>query len=129
MNEKIGLFWLRDDFRIKKNFALSEATKNHKQVVAFYLFKSNQYKKQEAQQWWISKSLQDFTTQLNNLNIKLEIIKTESYKQFFEKLILKKTFQFIGTKFMSLIILNLTFFFQKFLKKKIYIIKFLREIF
>ncbi len=90
MNEKIGLFWLRDDFRIKKNFALSEATKNHKQVVAFYLFKSNQYKKQEAQQWWISKSLQDFTTQLNNLNIKLEIIKTESYKQFFEKLILKK---------------------------------------
>ena len=114
---------------LKKNFALSEATKNHKQVVAFYLFKSNQYKKQEAQQWWISKSLQDFTTQLNNLNIKLEIIKTESYKHFFEKLILKKTFQFIGTKFMSLIILNLTFFFQKFLKKKIYIIKFLREIF
>ena len=114
MNEKIGLFWLRDDFRIKKNFALSEATKNHKQVVAFYLFKSNQYKKQEAQQWWISKSLQDFTTQLNNLNIKLEIIKTESYKHFFEKLILKKNFSIYWNKVYEPIILNLTFIFQNF---------------
>ena len=118
MNEKIGLFWLRDDFRIKKNFALSEATKNHKQVVAFYLFKSNQYKKQEAQQWWISKSLQDFTTQLNNLNIKLEIIKTESYKQFFEKLILKKNFSIYWNKVYEPNYLKFDIYLSKIFEKK-----------
>ena len=120
MNEKIGLFWLRDDFRIKKNFALSEATKNHKQVVAFYLFKSNQYKKQEAQQWWISKSLQDFTTQLNNLNIKLEIIKTESYKQFFEKLILKKNFSIYWNKVYEPNYLKFDIYLSKIFEKKKY---------
>ena len=38
MTKNIGLVWLRDDFRLKKNLALVEATKNHNQVVAFYLF-------------------------------------------------------------------------------------------
>ena len=34
MSKKIGLFWLRDDFRIlKKCTDLAEATKNHEQVV------------------------------------------------------------------------------------------------
>ena len=33
MREKIGLFWLRDDFRLKKNLALYQATKNHEKVV------------------------------------------------------------------------------------------------
>ena len=31
MDKKIGLFWLRDDFRITKNHGLIEATKNHEQ--------------------------------------------------------------------------------------------------
>ena len=39
MKKKIGLFWLRDDFRILKNEGLIEATKNHDQVVVFYLYK------------------------------------------------------------------------------------------
>ena len=39
MSKKIGLFWLRDDFRIKKNSGLYEATKNHDEVVVFYLYK------------------------------------------------------------------------------------------
>ena len=39
MNKKIGLFWLRDDFRIAKNHGLAEATKNHDHVVVFYLYK------------------------------------------------------------------------------------------
>ena len=41
MTKNIGLVWLRDDFRLKKNLALVEATKNHNQVVAFYLYKKN----------------------------------------------------------------------------------------
>ena len=39
MNKKIGLFWLRDDFRLSKNNGLIEATINHEEVVAFYLYK------------------------------------------------------------------------------------------
>ena len=39
MSKKIGLFWLRDDFRVTKNHGLAEATKNHDQVVVFYLYK------------------------------------------------------------------------------------------
>ena len=39
MVKNIGLVWLKDDFRLKKNLALAEATKNHDLVVAFYLFK------------------------------------------------------------------------------------------
>ena len=40
MVKNIGLFWLKDDFRIKKNLALFEATKNHNQVVAFSCIKT-----------------------------------------------------------------------------------------
>ena len=39
MDKNIGLFWLKDDFRLKKNLALAEATNKHNQVVAFYLYK------------------------------------------------------------------------------------------
>ena len=80
MDKKIGLFWLRDDFRLTKNDGLAEATRNHDQVVVFYLYKDESYKKQEAQKWWLSKSLLSFKNQLHNLNINLEIIQTSSFK-------------------------------------------------
>ena len=44
MDKKIGLFWLRDDFRITKNNGLIEATTNHDQVVVFYLYKQDIFK-------------------------------------------------------------------------------------
>ena len=57
MEKKIGLFWLREDFRITKNLGLYEATKNHDEVVVFYLYKKSIFQNQEAQKWWLSKSL------------------------------------------------------------------------
>ena len=90
MSKKIGLFWLRDDFRITKNDGLAEATKNHDQVVVFYLYKKSIYDNQEAQKWWLSKSLLSFQKKLNDFNINLEIIKTDSFKVFFDKLFIKK---------------------------------------
>ena len=98
MNKKIGLFWLRDDFRILKNNGLIEATLNHDQVVVFYLYKKLTYKNQEAQKWWLSKSLVYFRKNLNKLNINLEIIETESFKIFFEKLLKKNDFLFYWNK-------------------------------
>ena len=104
MDKKIGLFWLRDDFRISRNNALVEATRNHDQVVVFFLYKKLTYKYKEAQKWWLSKSLSNFKQKLSSLNISLQTIETESFKLFFDELIKKKIFQFIGTKFMNPII-------------------------
>ena len=98
MDKKIGLFWLRDDFRLIKNYGLIEATTNHEEVVVFYLYKKDAYKDQEAQKWWLSKSLLNFKKQLNNLNINLEIIETNSFKIFFDKLIKKKDFAIYWNK-------------------------------
>ena len=57
MRKNIGLFWLKDDFRLKKNFGLIEATKNHDQVVVFYLYKKKKFKNQESQRWWLGTSI------------------------------------------------------------------------
>ena len=92
MKKNIGLFWLKDDFRFKKNIALIEATKNHESVVVFYLFKKMKFKNQEAQKWWVYKSLKEFKIKLSKLNINLQIIKTDDYKSFFESLFKKKKF-------------------------------------
>ena len=59
MNKNIRLVWLKEDFRLKRNNGLTDATKNHDNVVVFYLYKSNKFKFQEAQKWWI-KSLEEF---------------------------------------------------------------------
>ena len=54
MSKNIGLVWLKDDFRLKKNLDLSQATTlKHDQVVAFYLYKKKTFENQEAQKWWI----------------------------------------------------------------------------
>ena len=90
MNKKIGLFWLRDDFRILRNYGLEEATLNHKHVVVFYLYKKDIFNKQEAQKWWLSQSLLNFKKNLLKFNISLEIIETDSYQVFFEQLLKKK---------------------------------------
>lgn len=98
MYKKIGLFWLRDDFRFTKNYGLIEATTNHDQVVVFYLYKKDIYKNQEAQKWWLSSSLLNFQKKLNDLNITLQIIETNSFKTFFDKLIKKKDFSIYWNK-------------------------------
>ena len=98
MDKKIGLFWLRDDFRTIKNEGLIEATRNHDSVVVFYLYKHETYKDQEAQKWWLSKSLLNFQKKLNNLNIALEVVEVNSFKIFFDKLIKKKDFKIYWNK-------------------------------
>ena len=90
--KKIGLFWLKDDFRLIKNSGLSEATKFHDHVIVFYLFKKSKFDNQEAQKWWVGKSLKDFEKKLYKHNINLEIIKVNNYKSFFENLLKKNNF-------------------------------------
>ena len=98
MPKNIGLFWLKDDFRLKKNSALIEATQKHDQVVVFYLYKKKKFDRQESQKWWVCKSLEEFKKQLSKYNINLEIIKVENYKSFFEQLFKKNNFSIYWNK-------------------------------
>ena len=118
MNKKIGLFWLRDDFRILNNEGLIEATKNHDEVVVFYLYKKLDFKYREAQKWWLSKSLYYFQKNLDKININLEIIETQSFKFFFEKLIKKKDFSIYWNKVYEPKYLEFDDYLLKNLKKK-----------
>ena len=98
MDKKIGIFWLREDFRILKNYALAKATKNHKKVSALYIYKEEKFKDKSAQRWWVFKSLQDFKVKLNKYNINLEIVKSQNYEEFFKRLLKKNDFSIYWNK-------------------------------
>ena len=71
----IGIVWIREDFRIENNAALSYASQNHDQVVALYIYNNADYdKKREAQKWWLSKSLEIFKKDLSIYKINLQIL-------------------------------------------------------
>lgn len=117
MTKNIGLFWLKEDFRLKKNSALIEATRNHDQVIAIYLFKKKIFEKQEAQSWWIAKSLAEFKRKLEDYNINLEIIKVDSYKFFFQKLFNQNNFSIYWNKIYEPDYLKLDLYLSKNFKK------------
>lgn len=99
MNQNIGIFWLREDFRFIRNEAFYYATKNHETVTALYIFKKKNFeKKREAQQWWLYKSLLNFKEKLNKININLEIVDTDSYQSTFEKIVKKKNISIYWNK-------------------------------
>ena len=55
---KNSIVWIRDDFRLQDNPALSFATNNHEFVSAIYIYDKKDFDNiREAQKWWISKSL------------------------------------------------------------------------
>ena len=81
-----AVVWIRDDFRIKNNQALSFACKNHEAVTAIYIHNNDHFDgKREAQKWWISKSIENFTKDLDKFNIKLETI-ISNENNFFSRL-------------------------------------------
>ena len=67
-----AIVWIREDFRIRDNPALADASQQHDLVTALYIFNPKVFiKKREAQQWWLSKSLENFKTELSKININL----------------------------------------------------------
>ena len=71
---KKAIVWIREDLRIEENEALAYATQNHEFVSALYIYNSKNFdKKREAQKWWLSKSLESFSIDLEKFNISLEI--------------------------------------------------------
>jgi len=93
MDKNIGIFWIREDFRLSQNPALSFVTKNHKVVDAIYVFKKKDFdNKREAQKWWIYKSLLNFKKELKTININLELIISNSYQEAFDEVLKNKNF-------------------------------------
>ena len=79
----IGIVWIREDFRIDNNAALSYATQNHDNVIALYIYNNIDYdNKREAQKWWLSKSLEIFKKELSTYNINLQILKGDEFNIF-----------------------------------------------
>ena len=65
-----GIFWIREDFRIENNPALSFATQNHDNVIALYIYNNNDFdNKREAQKWWVFKSLETLKKELSDYKI------------------------------------------------------------
>ena len=78
-----GIFWIREDFRIENNPALSYATQNHENVIALYIYNNNDFdKKREAQKWWVSKSLESLEKELSDYKISLEVVKGDEFEIF-----------------------------------------------
>jgi deoxyribodipyrimidine photo-lyase len=72
---KNAIVWIREDIRVEKNEALAFASQNHDAVTALYISNPKQFDKiREAQKWWLSKSLENFKTDLDKFNISLEIL-------------------------------------------------------
>ncbi len=78
-----GIFWIREDFRIENNPALSFATQNHDNVIALYIYNNNDFdNKREAQKWWVFKSLETLKEELSDYKINLEIVKGDELEIF-----------------------------------------------
>ncbi|MDC0472902.1 DNA photolyase family protein [Pelagibacteraceae bacterium] len=118
MKKEIGIVWLREDFRLMKNEALSYASNNHEQVSVIYIYKENIFSKRKSQKWWLYKSLKAFKKTLDKLNINLELIKADSYKEVFEKMPNDKFFSLYWNKVYEPQFLNFDVKLSKLLKSK-----------
>ena len=78
-----GIFWIRDDFRIEDNPALSFATQNHESVIGLFIYNNKNFDNQtEAQKWWVSRSLEVYKKDLSKYNIALQIVKGDELDTF-----------------------------------------------
>ena len=80
---KNAIFWLREDFRIERNPALSFASQNHENVIALFIYNKADFdKKREAQKWCLYKSLEVFKLELSKYNINLQILEGNELNVF-----------------------------------------------
>ena len=87
----ISYFWLKDDFRIKNNQAISALINdNSNEKKAIYVFEEKKYLHKSAQTWWLGKSLETFQEKLHNLNISLDVIIKNVPKNFISKILSNK---------------------------------------
>ena len=98
MDSRIGIFWLREDFRLTRNDALAYASQNHEKVITIYFYKKKLFEDRRAQKWWLFKSLENFKNDLDKKNINLEIIECESYQEGLKTILKQKNFSIYWNK-------------------------------
>jgi len=64
------IFWLRNEFRLSDNEALSYYSKHKEKGFAFYAYDQHKFKGRSAQKWWIYKTLLNFEEKISNVGIK-----------------------------------------------------------
>ena len=76
-----SIVWLKDDFRTTNNPAiLSLINEKKSEKKTIYIYDKDKYHEQEAQRWWLAKSLEVFQEKLQELNIALDIISGNAEK-------------------------------------------------
>ena len=87
-----SLLWLKDDFRVSNNQAITALIEDENKVKkAIYVFEKETYLLCEAQRWWLAKSLEIHKKKLENLNISLDVIHENTQKTL-KKIIINSSF-------------------------------------
>jgi len=98
MNKNRAIVWIREDFRTVRNDALCYARQNHEEVSAVFIYKKKEFSKRSAQRWWLYKSLKNFKNKLQVININLDILEANTYKEIFETIIKKNNYSIYWNK-------------------------------
>jgi len=83
------IYWLRNDFRLEDNEALSYFSSSKIGELVFFSFDKEKFKDRSAQKWWLYKTIKDFNKKLSNIGIKFIIEENKEFN-FIKKIIKEK---------------------------------------
>ena len=82
---------------------------------------------QDAQKWWVIKSLEEFKKKLEKQNINLEIIEINTYRSFLTSFFIRKTFNLLEQSLRTKLLKFDNYLSKNFKNKKLNL-KYLRNI-
>ena len=82
---KNAIAWIREDFRIEHNPALSYATQNHENVIALFIYNKADFDhiREKHRKWWLFKSLEIFKSELSKYKINLQVLAGDETRYIF----------------------------------------------
>ena len=83
------IYWLRNDFRLNDNEALSYLLSNENDNLVFFSYDKEKYKFRSAQKWWLYKTLKIFDKKLSEIGVKF-IVESDLECSFLKKIIKNK---------------------------------------
>ncbi|MDX1695665.1 MAG: deoxyribodipyrimidine photo-lyase [Ketobacteraceae bacterium] len=89
-NKTTALVWFRRDLRVYDHPALTEACRNHKQVMGVYLHTPTQWDRHDVgnnHRWFLLEHLRDLRQSLDKLNIPLVVISRKLFSDSAEALV------------------------------------------
>ena len=81
MEEKLGIFWFRNDLRLNDNLALAKLTKACDKIIPIFIIDKNE-NLGSASKWWLHHSLISLDESLKLKNSKLYIFQGEPLKNY-----------------------------------------------